>query len=81
MAGVRDGRARSRNVSFSGMFVETTLPLRSGATLNLRFFVPGSPEAIELEAEVRWIGQEGCGVRFTRALRGKQAWHLNRLVF
>ncbi len=77
-----DGAATSRDISHSGMFIETTLPLRHGARLRLRLTLPApASTTIDVEAEVRWMGPDGGGVRFTRGLRAEEAWGLNRFLF
>ena len=51
-----------RNMSLTGMFIETTEPAPFGATLLLDVPLPGMRARIE--AYVRWTKSEGMGVQF-----------------
>ena len=82
---VHEGQTRAgscRNLSLGGMFIEIDLALPFGARVQVSFRVPTQPEAIEVEAQVRWsepavAGRGGLGVRFA-GLRARDVWALNK---
>ena len=71
--------AASRNVSTGGMFIETPLALKVGQRVKLKFAVPAQKDPIATEAEVRWVEQDGAGIRFI-GLRVKDVWALGKLL-
>jgi uncharacterized protein (TIGR02266 family) len=64
----------TQNISAGGLFIATHHLRRIGDRITLKFQLPGSDQAIEIETEVRWIrensaltradGATGMGVRF-----------------
>lgn len=64
----------TQNISTGGLFLATNKLLPIGASLRLKFTIPGRRDAIETEAEVRWVkqmsslerveGSQGMGLRF-----------------
>jgi len=64
----------TQNISAGGVFIATHLIRPIGSRISLKFALPGSPEPIAVETEVRWIkensalmradGASGMGVRF-----------------
>ena len=64
----------TQNISAGGLFIATNAIRRIGDRITLKFFLPGSPEPLAVETEVRWIrensalnrvdGATGMGVRF-----------------
>jgi uncharacterized protein (TIGR02266 family) len=63
------------NLSPGGLFLESDDPLPAGATLKMRFRLPGAEELHEVEGQVTWVRREwaggasphapGMGVRFS----------------
>lgn len=77
-------QGQSRNMSVGGMFIETAAPLPFNSMISLRFKVPNHAEAVEVDAQVRWIeGQAGAsngvGVQF-QGLRAVYVWALNKFL-
>ena len=64
----------TQNISSGGLFIATNALRRIGDRITLKFSLPGSPEPVSVETEVRWIrensalnrvdGATGMGVRF-----------------
>jgi uncharacterized protein (TIGR02266 family) len=65
----------TQNISAGGLFIATHHIRRIGDKITLKFALPGTPEPIAVETEVRWIrensalhrvgdGNTGMGVRF-----------------
>lgn len=63
----------TQDISSGGIFVATSIMYRVGDRLRIRFSLPGRPQPIEAEAEVRWVrdpramktdSPEGIGLRF-----------------
>jgi uncharacterized protein (TIGR02266 family) len=64
----------TQNISSGGVFIATHHLRKIGDRITLKFTLPGSPKAVEVETEVRWIrentalmradGGTGMGVRF-----------------
>jgi uncharacterized protein (TIGR02266 family) len=64
----------TQNISAGGLFIATHHLRRIGDRITLKFQLPGSEQAVEVETEVRWIrensaltradGATGMGVRF-----------------
>jgi uncharacterized protein (TIGR02266 family) len=65
----------TQNISAGGLFIATHHIRRIGDKISLKFALPGTPEPITVETEVRWIrensalhrvgdGNTGMGVRF-----------------
>jgi uncharacterized protein (TIGR02266 family) len=64
----------TQNISAGGLFIATHHLRRIGDRITLKFQLPGSEQAVEVETEVRWIrensalnraeGSTGMGVRF-----------------
>ena len=72
-----------RNITESGMFVETREPLALGSRVRVTFAGPSSPTEMTLEAEVRYqcfinfaaeggerAGMRGMGLRFCSGAKG-----------
>lgn len=57
-------RARARNVSVGGMFIETDRPAPFGAEITLEIALPDMPEFARLAGTVRWTNADGMGVQF-----------------
>jgi uncharacterized protein (TIGR02266 family) len=77
--------AYSTNLSKGGMFIETEEPLPVGATVTLRFAVPGGPP-FDVQAVVAWVqawnteeAKKGMGVRFEH-LEARHGEQIDRLV-
>src|SRR4051812_25983398 len=83
---VVDGKkhtSRTVNISLGGLFLDATIPLELGTTVQLRFQLPTQPEPVEVAGDVRWVvkkegpGEEkGIGIRF-QGLRAPDGWALN----
>jgi uncharacterized protein (TIGR02266 family) len=59
--------ALTLNLSRGGIAIRTTSPLEKGASVRLRFRLPGSKRDIDAEAHVRWSDQRtGMGLQFDR---------------
>ncbi len=59
--------ALTLNLSRGGIAIRTTSPLEKGASVRLRFRLPGSKRDIDAEADVRWSDQRtGMGLQFDR---------------
>ncbi len=64
----------TQNISSGGLFIATSAIRKIGDRITLKFSLPGSPEPLAVETEVRWIkensalhktdGSTGMGVRF-----------------
>ncbi len=64
----------TQNISAGGLFIATNAIRRIGDRIMLKFSLPGRPEPLTVETEVRWIrensalnridGATGMGVRF-----------------
>jgi uncharacterized protein (TIGR02266 family) len=64
----------TQNISAGGLFIATNAIRRIGDRITLKFSLPGQPEPLSVETEVRWIrensalnrvdGATGMGVRF-----------------
>ena len=64
----------TQNISSGGLFIATSAIRKIGDRITLKFSIPGTPEPISVETEVRWIrensalqrtdGATGMGVRF-----------------
>ncbi len=53
------------NIGTAGLAIRTTSPLDVGATLKVRFHLPGDSKDIEAEGRVAWIDRRiGMGMRF-----------------
>jgi len=61
-------RGTTSNLSFGGACLELDDDVPEiGSAVKLAFAVPGRPEPIEVEAEVRWTaGERRCGIMFRR---------------
>ena len=81
---VSDGKkstSRTVNISLGGLFLDSSVPLELGATVQLRFSLPTQPEPVEVAGDVRWVvkreGHQGIGIRF-QGLRARDVWALNQ---
>jgi len=64
----------TQNISAGGLFIATNAIRKIGDRITLKFSLPGVPEPVAVETEVRWIrensalhkieGSSGMGVRF-----------------
>ena len=64
----------TQNISAGGLFIATNAIRKIGDRITLQFSLPGAPEPLAVETEVRWIrensalsrvdGATGMGVRF-----------------
>ncbi len=72
----------TQNLSRGGMLASVPLdPAPAmGERMRVSFAVPELQEAIEVEAEVRWISGGAIGLQFTTGLRAKQTWALGRFL-
>lgn len=71
----------SRNISHGGLFVEMAPPLAVGEPVKVRFRLgDANPIDVEADGRVQWANREGAGMIFTRGLRAREAWALNRLM-
>src|SRR5262245_20745293 len=74
--------AYTRNISLSGLFIDTEVRLPFGGRVALRFRVPTQTEAIQVEGQVRWVETDegqvtGIGIKFA-GLRARDVWALNK---
>ena len=75
--------SRTHNISLGGLYIESTMSLPMGATVQLRFQLPTQPEPVEVAGDVRWVVKKGAGdisgigIRF-QGLRARDVWALNR---
>jgi two-component system, cell cycle response regulator DivK len=59
--------ALTLNLSHGGVGIRTTHPLQSGASVRLRFRLPGSKQDVDASAHVCWSDQRmGMGLKFER---------------
>src|SRR5262245_11333 len=71
----------SRNISHGGLYVEMEPPLKVGEPVRLRFALGSfNPVVVEAEGRIQWANRDGAGMIFTRGLRAREAWALNRLM-
>jgi uncharacterized protein (TIGR02266 family) len=64
----------TQNISSGGLFIATSAIRKIGDRITLQFSLPGTPDLVSVETEVRWIrensalhrvdGATGMGVRF-----------------
>ena len=55
------------NIGQSGLAIRTTSPLEQGATVRVRFRLPGHKKDVDAEARVAWVDRRtGMGLQFTR---------------
>jgi uncharacterized protein (TIGR02266 family) len=64
----------TQNISSGGVFIATSAIRKIGDRITLKFSLPGIPDPVAVETEVRWIrensalhrveGETGMGVRF-----------------
>lgn len=71
-------RCTTRNVSLGGMYLLTETPLPYGTRVRVRFHLAALRETAEIEATVRWGGEDGMGVQFG-SLRAREVWGLNQI--
>jgi uncharacterized protein (TIGR02266 family) len=83
---VADGKkltSRTVNISLGGLFLDSSIPLELGVTVQLRFTLPTQPEPVEVAGDVRWVvkkdggAHNGIGIRF-QGLRARDVWALNQ---
>ncbi|MBI5480679.1 MAG: PilZ domain-containing protein [Deltaproteobacteria bacterium] len=72
----------TRDLSLSGLCARFDAAFPFGARVRLRFTVPGHPQPVEVDGEVRWSqpaseGGKFYGVHFL-GLRARDVWALNR---
>lgn len=60
------------------MYLLTDSPLAYGTRVKVQFPLPALRETAEIEATVRWGGDDGMGVQFG-SLRAREVWALNQL--
>src|SRR5436189_4880303 len=66
--------ALSLNLSRGGIAIRTTSPLESGATVRVRFRMPGSKRDIDAEGRIAWADRRvGMGVQFETVDPANQA--------
>ena len=74
----------TQNISSGGLFIATHHIRKIGERITLNFTLPGNPNPVAVETEVRWIrensallrahGEQGMGVRFINlSAEAKQA--------
>ncbi|MBN1654166.1 MAG: PilZ domain-containing protein [Deltaproteobacteria bacterium] len=66
------------NISLGGMSVEPAEKLTFGSTVTVRFNLPSSNSATEVDATVRWIKDNRAGLQFG-SLRAKDVRGINKL--
>ncbi len=61
----------SADLSQGGMFISTPEPLKEGAEISLRMYIPGNEEPVDIKGRVRWIREDddesrksGMGIEF-----------------
>src|SRR5580765_4834938 len=65
--------ALSLNLSRGGIAIRTTSPLENGATVRVRFRLPGSKTEIEAEGRVAWSDRRhGMGLQFEKVAAPEQ---------
>lgn len=82
---VADGKkhvSRTVNISLGGLFLDSSIVLEIGTTVQLRFALPTQPEPVEVAGDVRWVvkkdgAHNGIGIRF-QGLRARDVWALNQ---
>lgn len=78
--GTQTGEGRVRDVSVPGCLVESPVPLKIGAYLQLRLFLPDhQPPLFVSLAAVRWVQGLRFGLEFVR-MEEKACIRLNRFV-
>jgi c-di-GMP-binding flagellar brake protein YcgR len=73
----------SEDISTGGMRMRVDgMLLKVGERVRVSFKLPLLADAIQAEAEVRWIDRTTgtmCGLQFTTGLRAREVWAINRL--
>jgi Tfp pilus assembly protein PilZ len=69
----------AHDISYSGIFVETGIPVRLGADISLLFSAAGVNDAVEIKGEVKRICPGGIGVQF-KNLTPEQEGLIRQLV-
>ena len=65
--------ALTLNLSRGGISIRTTSPLDSGATIKIRFRMPGSKRDVDAEGKVAWSDRRvGMGIQFEKVEPGNQ---------
>lgn len=78
--GTQTGEGQVRDVSVPGCLVESPVPLKVGAYLQLRLFLPDhQPPLLVSLAAVRWVQGLRFGLEFVR-MEEKARIRLNRFV-
>lgn len=75
----REHSVVTRNLSMGGLFVVMDDPPPIGTKVTLRVLLPSLKEESRIACTVRWIGDEGAGLRFD-GLRAIEVWALNNLL-
>jgi ActR/RegA family two-component response regulator len=64
-AGMPNVRGQTLNISESGMAITTSISLRPGATVQVRFALPGHESRFVVGAAIRWCKETCLGLQFT----------------
>lgn len=75
----KDYEALTENLSVGGMYLVTKAPVPYGADIRIRFRIPNLKDDTVCIVTVRWIKEDGIGVRFG-SLRAIEVWGLNQLL-
>ncbi|MEZ4368049.1 MAG: PilZ domain-containing protein [Kofleriaceae bacterium] len=67
---------RIGNLSLGGAFVLGE-KIAMGRRLKVRFMIPTQADAVEVQATVRWVTDEGIGLQFD-GLRARDVWSLGK---
>jgi hypothetical protein len=70
-------RARAKNLSLGGVYLELAEKTALGERVHLRFTVAG--HAVEVDALVRWHGDRGAGVQFD-SLRARDVYEIGKYL-
>lgn len=76
-AGDKEVVGQAKNLSATGLMLETTTPLQVGARLNLQFFLPKTKASLKVEGEVARVlgapgGTQQIGIRFVNLSQSDQ---------
>lgn len=77
-------KCSAADVSIGGIKLEfgQPLPISVGDQVGVTLRLPALDDAVAASAVVRWVDrvdERVCGVQFTRGLRAREVWAINRL--
>lgn len=75
----REHTVVSRNLSMGGVFVIMDDPPPIGTKVTVRLLLPSLKEESSIACTVRWLGDDGAGLRFD-GLRAIEVWALNKVL-